>query len=254
MQIATFLTSPLAAALSGLFICAVGGTAQAEIVVLDKGGYLLDYDCDNATAVRYEYTLNADNGSAARPSSFSLDTDLPSGCRGQTSTKSYSSVQSGYDRGHLVTSNHMDYSASYIQTANQMSNIVPQVSGFNQGIWVQAENVAECYRDIAPVTVYGGVVFGDSGNDYFLSSHGIATPEYFWKTIVTHDPDSGEQKAISWMIPNTSGLGTLDDYLVSISDLEDLLGAGAVSIDVPASVKNQLPGTSWALPDGCDLS
>ena len=104
-----------------------------------------------------------------------------SGCGGQTSTKSYASVRSGYDRGHLVTSNHMDYNATYIRRANYMTNIVPQVSGFNRGIWLEAETVAECYRDLAPVQVYGGVVYSDPSNDWFLASHGIRTPEFFWK-------------------------------------------------------------------------
>ncbi|QNH12668.1 DNA/RNA non-specific endonuclease [Xanthomonas sp. SI] len=228
--------------------------AQAQVVTLNKGGYTLTYDCTAHTATRYEYSLNADTGSAARPSDFNLDTTLPSGCGGQTSTKSYASVRSGYDRGHLVTSNHMDYNATYIVRANLMSNIVPQVSGFNQGIWVQAENVAECYRDIKPVKVYGGVVFGDTSNDYFLSSHGIRTPEYFWKTIITTDPSTGAEKAISWIIPNETGLGSLDDYIVSIADLEELIGASNVAITASATVKNMLPNSTWALPSNCDLS
>lgn len=242
----------VAVLLAGTFAANIN--AKAEVITLNKGGYVLNYDCDNATTIRYQYTLTTDNGSAARPSSFTLDTSLPAGCAGQTSTRSYASVQSGYDRGHLVTSNHMDYNASYIRNANQMSNIVPQVSGFNQGIWVQAENVAECYRDIAPVTVYGGVVYGDSSNDYFLASHGIRTPEYFWKTVVTNDPDTGAQKAISWIIPNETGLGKLDDYLVSIADLEELLGTSNVGINVTPSVRTMIPKTTWALPNSCDLS
>ncbi|MEE7545647.1 DNA/RNA non-specific endonuclease [Xanthomonas sp. Kuri4-1] len=228
--------------------------AQAQIVTLDKGGFVLTYDCTQHTALRYAYTLTADTGSAARPSSFYLDTDLPSGCAGQTKTASYASVRSGYDRGHLVTSNHMDYNATYIRRANLMTNIVPQVSGFNQGIWVQAENVAECYRDIKPVEVYGGVVYGDASNDYFLSSHGIPTPEFFWKTIITTDPGTGATKAISWIIPNETGLGGLDSYIVSIADLEELLGASNVAINATTAVKNMLPSTTWPLPSGCDLS
>ncbi|MCD7096925.1 DNA/RNA non-specific endonuclease [Stenotrophomonas sp. MMGLT7] len=246
MRFGTFLVA--------LVLTAFSATAHAQVIRLDKGGYLLDYDCTNSTAIRYEYTLSFDNGSAARPSSFTLDASLPSGCAGQKTTSSYASVRSGYDRGHLVTSNHMDYNSTYIRTANQMSNIVPQVSGFNQGIWVQSENVAECYRDIRPVTVYGGVVYGDASNDYFVSSHGIKTPEYFWKTIVTTDPDTGATKAISWIIPNETGLGSLDDYLVTIADLEELLGSSHVGINVSSSVKNQLPSATWALPSGCDLS
>ncbi len=149
-------------------LSAFAGAAQAQVVTLNKGGFVLTYDCSIHSATRYEYTLTADTGSAARPSSFYKDPDLPGGCLGQTSTASYASIKSGYDRGHLVTSNHMDYNATYIRRANYMTNIVPQVSSFNQGIWVKAENVAECYRDIAPVDVYGGVVYGDASNDYFL--------------------------------------------------------------------------------------
>ena len=50
----------------------------------------------------------------------------------------------------------MDYSVEYILRANYMTNIVPQASSFNQGIWLAAENVAECYRDLTPVRVVGG--------------------------------------------------------------------------------------------------
>ncbi|AEL06778.1 DNA/RNA non-specific endonuclease [Xanthomonas campestris pv. raphani] len=226
--------------------------AQAQVVTLNKGGFLLRYDCTNRTALRYEYTLTADTGSAARPSSFFLDTDLPSGCAGQTTTNSYASVRSGYDRGHLVTSNHMDYNASYIRRANFMSNIVPQVAGFNQGIWVRAENVAECYRDIASVQVYGGVIYSDTSNDYFLTSHGIRTPDFFWKTIITANPGGGT-RAISWLIPNSATLGSLDSYIVSIDELEDLYGASEIGISAPAAVKAMLPATTWPQPSNCDL-
>lgn len=36
--------------------------AQAQVVTLNKGGFLLRYDCTNRTALRYEYTLTADTG------------------------------------------------------------------------------------------------------------------------------------------------------------------------------------------------
>lgn len=99
---------------------------------------MLMYDCTNHTALRYQYVLTADTGSVPRPSSFRLDPDLPSGFGLQSSAAIYSSV-SGWDRGHLVTSNHMDYDETYIRRAN----IVPQVGAFNRGIWKQAEEVAE---------------------------------------------------------------------------------------------------------------
>ncbi len=100
MRLATFLFA--------LVLSAFAGAAHAETVTLNKGGFVLTYDCSIHSATRYEYTLLADTGTAKRPSSFYKDTDLPTGCLGQNSTASYASIHAGYDRGHLVTSNHMD--------------------------------------------------------------------------------------------------------------------------------------------------
>ena len=224
-----------------------------RLVAMDYGGFALLFDCTLHVALRYQYTLTKDTGNFARPSIFTLDPTLPADCKQQTSTASYASVVPGWDRGHLVTSNHMDYNADYILRANYMSNVVPQVSVFNQGIWLHAENVAECYRDLAPVQVYGGVVFNDPSNDFFLGSHGVPTPDLFWKVIVTQDAASGAVTAIAWIIPNRAALGTLDSYLVSISELELIVGTAMVGVDVPAAVKAGKPAVTWPLPATCQL-
>lgn len=65
--------------LAVLLITTFSAAAHAQVVTLKKGGYTLSYDCTNRTALRYKYVLQADTGSAARPSSFNLDTELPSG-------------------------------------------------------------------------------------------------------------------------------------------------------------------------------
>ena len=222
-----------------------------RLVLMDYGGFVLLFDCTLHVALRYQYTLTKDTGNFARPSGFTFDPTLPADCPQQTSTASYASVMPGWDRGHLVTSNHMDYNADYILRANYMSNVVPQVAVLNQGLWLAAENVAECYRDLAPVQVYGGVVFTDASNDFFLASHSVPTPERFWKVIVTTDAATAGVKAIAWIMPNQAALGTLDSYLVSIAELEQILGTAMVGVDVPAAVKAGKPATSWPLPVGC---
>lgn len=232
------------------------GPSGHWIIDQDYNGFRLIYDCTDRTALHYRYTLQADTGSAARPSTFTFDPTLPAGCLQQTSTASYESVHPGYDRGHLVMSNHMDSDSALIRRANYMSNIVLQVSGFNRGIWLEAETVAECYRDLAPVQVYGGVVHGDTAsdtNDFYLSSHGIRTPEFLWKALITTDPATGAGKAIAWLIPNTTGLGALDRYIVSIAELEQRLGVASVRISASAALKAMKPQTTWALPSGCSI-
>lgn len=231
-----------------------GPAATDWVIRQDYGGYQLTYDCTTRTALQYSYTLGVDNGTAARPSSFRLDPTLPAGCEQQYSARTYNPVYAGYDLGHLVSSNHMDHDAEYILRANYMTNIVPQLADLNRGIWVKAENVAECYRDIAPVQVYGGVVYSDPSNDWFLASHGIRTPEFFWKAILTTDPATGQAKAIAWYVPNVDGLSGLDDYLVSITELERRVGTALVGITAPAAVKAMKPATSWPLPTGCNTA
>ena len=156
----------------------------ANRVSLDYGGFKLLYDCDLKSTIRFEYELGIDTGYFTRPSTFNFDPKLSKNCAQQLTTNSYASVVAGWDRGHLVASNHMDYDAAYLISANFMTNVVPQLASLNQGLWKETENITECYRDIAPIQVIGGVIYSDASNDFFLLTHGIKTPDYFWKTFV----------------------------------------------------------------------
>jgi endonuclease G len=227
-----------------------------RIVTLDHGVFRLSYDCDAHTALRWDYTLTADSGNAARPTVFHLgDPTLPAGCGEQRSAGTYAaSISPGYDRGHLVPANHMDQDDATIAQSFYMTNIVPQRASFNRGIWADTEDIAECYRDLAPVQVVGGLVYDDTSNDAFLADHAIATPDWFWKVLVTTDPATGATRVIAWLIPNSDGLGLLDSYLVSVTTLEARVGAAAVGLPgLPAALKAQQPAVSWPLPAGCLL-
>ncbi|MEY8878818.1 MAG: DNA/RNA non-specific endonuclease [Leptothrix sp. (in: b-proteobacteria)] len=247
---------PAAPGTPATLIAPVTTASAHRVVTLDHGAFTLRYDCDERSTVRYSYTLGVDTGNAARPTVFALgDPQLPADCAQQTRTATYASVAPGWDRGHLVTANHMDASDALIAQTFWMTNIVPQRSLLNQGIWADAEAIAECYRDLAPVQVVGGVVYGDgptdTANDWFVASHGIRTPERFWMVLVTQDANG--PKAIAWSIPNTDALGALDSYLVSIAALEAQVGADAVGLPVLSSdLKAQRASASWPLPVGCN--
>ena len=68
------------------------------------------------------------------------------------------------------------------------------------------------------------------------------------------DPATGAARAIAWFIPNREGLTSLDPWLVSVADLERLIGADAVRIDAPDAVKAMKPAATWPLPAGCSMS
>ena len=251
--------SLLAIAFAGLTACGGGSTStsqQSPVLTtqlsLDYGGFRLLYDCDLKSAIRFEYKLDRDTGNFSRPSTFTLDPNLSKNCGQQLTTNSYASVVSGWDRGHLVASNHMDYDAAYLLSANYMTNIVPQLASFNQGLWKETESIIECYRYLAPVQVIGGVIYSDTSNDFFLASHGIKSPEFFWNTLITTN-STNQTETISWLFPNQSALANLNSYIVSIEELERKVGSDLVGLDLESAIKMQKASKSWELPKNCLL-
>jgi endonuclease G len=253
------IVSMLLIAFAGLTACGGGSTITSQQspfpenqVTLNYGGFKLLYDCDLKSAIRFEYKLDRDTGNFSRPATFNFDLNLSKNCAQQLTTSSYASVVSGWDRGHLVASNHMDYEAAYLTSANYMTNIVPQLASFNQGLWKETENITECYRDLAPIHVIGGVIYADTSNDFFVSSHGIKSPDYFWKTLITTN-SSNQTETISWLFPNQNGLANLNYFIVSIEELELRVGADLIGLDLENAIKLQKASKSWELPKNCML-
>jgi endonuclease G len=212
------------------------------------GGFTVWLDCEKRGAVKFQYNAQRDTGDAKRSSRFYLDSKVPARCQ-QTSTNSYKRSPGDkptYDRGHLVPANHLDHSADAIKQTNTMTNILPQVASMNRGAWKHTEEIVECYRDIDELLVIGGVLWGnDVSNDFFVSSHGITTPDAFWKVIIRPG------RVIAWIIPNseTAKYKVLDNYLVPVRKIEQLTGE---KIPVEEFLKDEVPSSSWQIPIGCD--
>lgn len=177
-----------------------------------------------------------------------LDPDVPSECQQKTS-KAYGM---GYDRGHQVNANVLDSSWTGIRQSNYMTNILPQASQMNRGAWLLTEEITECYRDIDELLVIGGVIWGNNpDDDYFLKSHGVKTPDAFWKVIIRGTGEN--ERAIAWVVPNTitATKANLDKYLVSVAEIERVTGE---VIPVADYAKHDKPSSSWVIPYGCDKS
>lgn len=234
-------------------ICATAFPAKAEVIHQNYSYFNLWVDCDRRSAIKFDYIIWEDSANHSRPSSFYTDPYLPSRCQ-QKTTSSYASVKSGYDRGHLVASNHMDFNATAIKRANYISNMLPQVANMNRGAWLRTEEIAECHREYTDIRVIGGPVWSAGvKNTYFLNSHGVRTPNKYWKVLIKQDYNGNVIDAIGWIIPNVTNAykSSLDNYLESINTIENATGQ---SIPVPNSFRYMVPTQSWALPSGCDFS
>ncbi|WP_052080977.1 DNA/RNA non-specific endonuclease [Pseudomonas sp. ML96] len=230
-------------------------TDGAPLEKLDYGRFQIWYDCQLGEPHRFTYIVGRDTGSLVRVDNFRIDRSLPPDCKGQHSAESYKEPK-GFHRGHLAPNNHFDDSRQAMNASNLMTNIVPQLASHNSYTWYQTEKLTECLRDIRPVRVIGGVVFGDGPkdleNDGFVQSHGIATPEAFWKVLLTED-QVGQPIVIGWWIPHEANLGTnLDPFVRTVREIEILLGPYDLPIDVPEELKDIRPSSSWPVPAGCN--
>ena len=215
--------------------------AAPKIEKLKYKAFELDYSCAERSAIRWYCTLDKDTGKEPRQRGFTLDPDYPKQCQ-QLSTATYDSV---FNRGHLVRSHDMDMDSTTMRQAHYMTNIVPQASRFNSGIWAATEIIGEYYRELNPIKIFGGLVYNDTSNDYFVRSHGIKTPDLFWKVITTKDR-YGVGKAIAWVIPNQTNLTSLQSYRVSVHELEKQLVDGLGPIPIPESLKSDVT-SNWSL-------
>lgn len=219
---------------------------HGNLLQVNYEGFTVWLDCEKHGAIKFQYNAQHDTGNEARAKNFKLDPNVPTECQ-QTSTKGYGQ---GYDRGHQVPANHLDYSPEAIKQSNYITNILPQTAQMNRGAWLLTEEIIECYRDINELLVIGGVIWGNnSDNDYFVHSHGVKTPDAFWKVVI--GGSGQDERAIAWIVPNSTDATkkNLDLYLVSLDELEHVTGE---LIPVADYAKHEKPSHSWMIPSGCN--
>ncbi len=219
-----------------------------NLLRLDYTGFTVWLDCKKRAAVKFRYVAQRDSGRLKRHKKYHLDPNVPKECQ-QKSFRGYGKGK-GYDRGHLVPANHLDHSKTAIVQSNFMTNILPQASKMNQGAWLRTEEITECYRDIDELLIIGGVIWGNnSEDDYFVKSHGVKTPDAYWKVIIRGTGQ--DERVLAWIVPNSqvAKRKMLDKYLVSVDEIERITGE---VIPVADYAKHDKPNKSWMIPRGCN--
>lgn len=154
---------------------------------------------------------------------------------------------SGFDHGHIMAS--ADRSYAYNETANRqtfyMTNMQPQVNGFNAGVWQNMENQARKwnnsnFREVLYVCK-GGTIDSEENLGYVNASgqyqsdrkyigsgnNRIPVPRYFYMAFLCKKPQSqggGYEAAAFWIEHKVSSDANLLKYLISIDELEQKTG------------------------------
>jgi endonuclease G len=130
---------------------------------------------------------------------------------------------SGYDRGHMAASADFRWSRKALSESFYYSNIIPQNSSLNQGVWSKLETlVREWAIDNTELIVITGPVLNDSLPKIQQGSFKVSVPQYIYKIVLDYYPP--QYKAIAFLYPNKSVPYELQKHIVSIDSIEKLTG------------------------------
>lgn len=177
-----------------------------------------------------------------------------------------------YDRGHQVPRADVSYrySTAAGDDATIMSNLVPQVSQFNQQTWQKLEDAIGGDQGGTKdgltsfkgrVWVYTGSVFPETTKWWNANSStglriGIPTACY---KIVVHEMSPGHPEVLAVLMPNVWGLpnsnSTLAQFVTSVERIEALTGLDffpelasiAPTLDIP-TWKARVDVRGWRMP------
>lgn len=135
---------------------------------------------------------------------------------------------SGYDRGHLVASNDRRYCREANEQTFYYSNMSPQVSNFNQGIWQKLEeNVKGWMQDDALrdtlYVVKGGTIREDQILKY-NGSHSVPVPKYYFMAVLAKKGKSYKSIAFWLEHKKYSTPYGLQGKALSVDELEEKTG------------------------------
>lgn len=129
--------------------------------------------------------------------------------------------RSGYDRGHLAPAADFKWDKRAMSESFYLSNMSPQLAGFNRGIWKELE---EQVRDWAlsegALIIVTGPVFKNSTKT--IGPNRVVVPDYYFKAILDIQPP--KHKAIGFILKHEKSNATLASLSVSIDSVERFTG------------------------------
>ena len=209
-----------------------------DLEIIYHDNYNVAYSEEHEQAVWVSYQLTRENlalPNVPRTNWFEVDTMVSSG---SAVYKDYSG--SGYTRGHLAPAGDLAHSEESMKESFLMSNISPQIRGFNGGIWRELE---ECVRDWAykyhNLYVVTGPIFKED-YDYIGRANQVAVPSYFYKVV--YYLGAKENEGVGFIIPHETSDLPLATFARSIDEVETLTGLDFFVDDMKDGVEEESEG------------
>ena len=148
-------------------------------------------------------------------------------------------TRSGYTRGHLVPAGDMAFSKEAMRESFFMSNMSPQIKEFNGGIWRELEeNVRDWAFDNDELYIVSGPILKEGHIIKKIGYNEVSVPDLFFKIIL--DLKEPEQKSIAFLMPNKKSVDPIEQYTVSIDEIEKLTGIDFFAGFLPKELEEEL--------------
>lgn len=180
--------------------------------------------------VGWELLRSETDGAISRSNKFWEDEQVE-GC---ASLQDYRG--SGYDRGHMCPAADQKWSAKAMADCFVLTNMAPQAHALNGGAWKTLEEKERLWaqRDSAIVIVAGPVYTSDSPETI---GAGVRVPDAFYKVLLA--PYVEKPRAIGFIYPNMSAPGNMQNYVVTVDEVERITGMDFFSA-LPDSIEEKV--------------
>ena len=205
--------------------------------IIDRPGYALgyiEYHEQPAWVIYIMTKAEATTKAAKRTNKFRSDPKIRTG---SATTGDYR--RSGYDRGHLAPAADMAFSGQTMADSFFMSNMSPQKSTFNRGIWKDLEALVRSFaiteRKIVVVT--GPIL--PKEKKITIGTNQVTVPTHYYKVIFDLTPP---RKMIGFILPNEGSDEPLATFAVTVDAVEKATGLNFFS-RVPKEEQERLERT-----------
>lgn len=205
--------------------------------IIEHKGYTVSFNKETRLPnwVAYELTSIEVSGTFPRDRNYYVDPDVigPQADNGDYHL-------SGWDRGHMAPAGDMKWSDLAMTESCYFSNICPQNQNLNGGDWRSLEERSRnLAQDVGSLYIACGPIVGQAKNGT-LGPNQVVIPDAFYKVILyCHE---GNYEGIGFSFTNTAGHRPLDEYALSIDQVESLTGIDFF-ISLRNSIENKIEAT-----------
>ena len=215
---------------------------QSDQVIFHTA-YSLKYSEQHEQASWVAYTLKSSHtsGTVGRTNDFRIDYKVKTGSASLSDYKG-----SGYDRGHLAPAADFKWSSTAMSESFFMSNMSPQLPGFNRGIWKKLEgSVRNWADDNGEIHVVTGPIL--TGSYPSIGSNQVTIPNYYYKVIL--DYKEPEIKGIGFILLHEKSSSSLKSFAVSIDEVERKTGIDfyhSLPDEIEKQIESSIDVSKWS--------